>query len=227
MTGTMALIGGAEWSEGCTFDADLVAASGSDVVTLLPTAAAYQQPTKVVARAEAWFAALGARVEVLPVLRRADALNSETAQRAADASLLYLCGGSPMHLRSVLKDSPVWDAIVAAWRGGAVLAAATEATTVLSTHMVDLRGGAFTVGLGLLDAVTVIPRYDRWSEDTWHRTAGLAPRGMVVLGIDERTAVVAGEDGWQVSGVGSAVAYRDGQRVDVGELPALGSLTTR
>lgn len=227
MTGTLALIGGAEWTEGCTFDAGLLAASRHDVVTVVPTASAYEQPAKVIARAEAWFGGLGARVEVLPVLRRPDAMDPEIAQRARAASMLYLSGGSPMHLRSVLKDSLVWEAVVEAWRAGAVLAAATEATTVLSSHMVDLRGGAFTVGLGLFDGMTVIPRYDQWSEDTWHRTAQLAPRGMAVVGIDEGTAVIASEQGWSVDGVGSAVVYRDGRRIEMAELPSVAVLTTR
>jgi len=223
----LALIGGEEWAEGRTFDTELLAASDGDVVTVVPTAAAYEQPAKVLGRAEAWFSALGARVEVLPVLGRPDAMDPALATQARNASLLYLTGGSPMHLRSVLKDSLVWEAIVAAWADHTVLAAATEATTVLSTHMVDLRGGAFTVGLGLLDGITVIPRYDRWSEDTWHRTAQLAPRGMAVVGIDEGTAVIADEQGWSVTGVGGAVAYRDGRRIELGALPRISELTTR
>jgi len=227
MTGTLALIGGAEWTDGCSFDSTLLEASGGTVVTLVPTASAYQRPDKVAAKAESWFASLGATVEVLPVLRRADAVDPGLAARAAEASLIYLAGGSPMHLRSVLKDSPLWEAIVSAWLGGAVLAAVAEATTVLSTHMVDLRGGAFTVGLDLFDEVTVIPRYDRWSEDTWHRTAKLAPPAMAVVGIDEGTAVLATADGWSSSGVGAAVAYRDGQRIDLEGIEPLRAFRTR
>lgn len=227
MAGTLALIGGAEWSEGCDFDAELLSASGGKLVTLLPTASAYQRPDRVAARAESWFASLGADLEVLPVLRRADALDAGLAARAAGASFLYLAGGSPMHLRSVLWDSPLWDSIVEAWSRGAVLAAAAEATTVLSTHMVDLRGGAFTVGLDLLDDVTAIPRYDRWSEDTWHRTAHLAPAGMAVVGIDEGTAALATAEGWTTSGSGSVVAYRDGQRINLEDLDAPAAFRTR
>jgi len=52
MTGHLALVGGSEWMEGCSYDADLLAASGAGEVVLLPTAAAYESPGKVTARAE-------------------------------------------------------------------------------------------------------------------------------------------------------------------------------
>ena len=221
MTGTLALVGGAEWTEGCDFDAELLASSGDDEVVILPTAAAYENPHKIVARAEEWFAKLGGKVSVLDVLRRSDGLDPDVVARAAGARFLYLAGGSPMHLRSVLKDSPLWDAIVSAWHGGAILAGAAEGATVLSTHMVDSRGGAFTVGLDLLESITVIPRYNQWSEDKWHRTIHLAPRGMTVLGIDERTAVLVNGSGWRATGAGSVTAYRDGSRVELADVPAL------
>ena len=48
-----------------------------------------------------------------------------------DATFVYLGGGSPMHLRSVLKDTPVWDGIVGVWRRGGVLAGSVAAVTGL------------------------------------------------------------------------------------------------
>ncbi len=220
MTGTLALVGGAEWTDGCTFDVDLLAESGGDEVFVLPTAAAFENPVKVGARATERFAAIGGRVVIAPVLRRPDASLPEVVERAAAARFIYLCGGSPMHLRSVLLDTPLWHAIVAAWSEGAVLAGSGEGATALSTHMVDPRGGAFTVGLDLLARLTVIPRYNHMSEDTWHRTVKLAPRGMVVVGIDEATALITDDDDWRVDGVGSVTAYRDGARIELSELPA-------
>lgn len=220
MNGTLALVGGREWTEGCTFDEGLV--RGASEVLVVPTALAYENPGAAIDRARRWFADLGVGVRALEVYRRADALGPVPAELAASAEVVYLAGGSPMHLRSVLKDTPLLDAIVGAWRAGATVAASGEAASVLSSHMVDSRGGAFTVGLDLIDTLTVIPRCNAWSPEKWHRTVELARPGLVVVGIDEATALIHDPEGlWRVEGAGGVHAFRDGRAVELGELPSL------
>src|SRR5215208_5760870 len=116
-SGTLALIGGGEWHDGCReFDADLLARAGDEVV-VLPTAAAFGHPERVVARATDYFSGLGASVRGLSVLRRAD------VSGVSGAGFVYIADGSPLHLRSALKDSALFEAIVTAYRKGSVLAA--------------------------------------------------------------------------------------------------------
>ena len=221
MSGTLALVGGRPFTEGCTFDADLLAASGGDEVVVLPTAAAYEHPQREVEAATTHFEGHGGRVVGLDVLTRRDALDEALAEQVRTARFLYLVGGSPMHLRSVVKDSPVWDALLEAWDAGAVIAAASGAARVLCDPMVDPRGGAFTVGLGLLDNLAVVPHHNHWSEEKAHRTLLLAPADLLVVGIDDATALIRSADGsWSVAGAGSVAVFRDRDEVGLDALPS-------
>ena len=135
--------------------------------------------------------------------------------------MIYLLDGSPMHLRSVLKNSPLWEAIVGAWRSGAALLGSGSGGDVLCDHMVDSRGGAFTVGLGLVTALAMIPRYDNWSRDKVKRTVRLAPQELAVVGIDEQTALISPPDGsWRVSGAGGVEVFEGGEPATLDALPA-------
>jgi cyanophycinase len=220
MPGPLALVGGAEWREGCTFDRTLLAESGAEEVLILPTAAAYEHPQRAVETAEAWFAGLGAKARGLNLLARPDADDEANVAAIRDARFLYLSGGSPLHLRSVLKDSAAWDALCQAWDGGAVLAGSSAGGMALCDPMVDPRGGAFTLGLGLLAQVAIIPHHNTWSEEKAKRTITLAPKGLPIVGIDERTALIRGVDGaWSVAGVGGVVVFQNGHEAGLEALP--------
>jgi cyanophycinase len=220
MPGPLALVGGAEWQEGCTFDRALLAESGAEEVLVLPTAAAYEHPERAVETASQWFAGLGAKVRGLMVLARPDAEDEANVVAIRDARFIYLSGGSPLHLRSVLKDSAAWDAICQAWQAGAVLAGSSAGAMALCDPMVDPRGGAFTLGLGLLAQVAIIPHHNTWSEEKAKRTITLAPKGLPIVGIDERTALTRGRDGaWSVDGVGGVVVFQDGHESGLEALP--------
>ena len=218
--GVLALVGGAEWQDGCTFDAELLEASGGREVLVLPTAAAYEHPDRAVATAARWFEALGATVRGLPVLRRPDAEDQANVNALKEARFIYLGGGSPLHLRSVLKSSALWQALVAAWNDGAVLAGSSAGAMVLTDPMVDPRGGAFTLGLGLVAQLAVIPHADSWSHEKFHRTVTLAPPDLPLVAIDERTAVVLRPgSGWQVSGAGQVRVWVNGAEAGLEALP--------
>lgn len=220
MTGPLALVGGGEWREGCTFDRALIDAVSADEVVVLPTASAYEHPDRVVAAAEQWFGGLSVKVRGLMVLSRPDAMETDNVDAVRSARFVYLAGASPMHLRSVLKDTPLWEAIVEGWSGGAALAGSSAGAMVLCDPMVDQRGGAFTLGLGLLSGVAVIPHHDTWSEEKMHRTRQLAPKGLVVAGVDERTALVRDAEGrWTADGAGTVTIWRDGEESGLDALP--------
>jgi cyanophycinase len=225
--GMLALVGGGEWSEGCTFDSEFLAASGSDQVLVLPTAAAYEHPERLVVRAGEWFEPLGGQVEGLMVLSRADADDPGAAGVMRQARLIYLAGGSPMHLRSVLKSSAVWRALLGAWQDGAVVVGSSAAAMTLTDPMVDARGGGLTIGLGLLGGLAVVPHFGDTHEDghgeKLHRSVQLAPLGTPVAGIPERTALIRDPGGtWRSAGAGRVTVYLDGARAEagLGALPA-------
>ncbi len=220
--GPLALVGGGEFTDGCSFDTTLLEAAGGDArteVLVLPTGAAYEHPQRAVEAATGWFDALGADARGLDVLNRADAHDPANVDAVRAARFVYLVGGSPMHLRSVLKDSPVWDALVQAWDGGAVVAGSQAGAMVLCDPMVDPRGGAFTVGLALVENLAVITQHDHWSEEAAHRTRVLSDSGLVLVGIDERTALIRDTAGsWRAEGAGEVVVFVGGKPAAIADI---------
>lgn len=221
MTGPLAFVGGGEFTEGCTFDAELVARVGASEVALLATGWAYENPKKAVAQACDWFATMGVGVIEVPVYTRIDAMAAENVALVRDAKMIYLTGVSPMHMKSVLMDTPVYAAILDAWRNGAALVGADAGADVLCDPMVDLRGGAFTVGLGLLPDVAVMTHSDERSPDMVKRTIKLASSSVLLVELPSRTAVIddEGKARWRVAGPGRVTVHRSGEVVDLDQLP--------
>jgi cyanophycinase len=209
-TGTVALVGGDEWTEPCsTFDARLLELAGTDEVLVLPAAAAFEHPERAVERATRYFETLGARVTGLPVVNRRDAESDANVSAVRVAKFVYVADGSPLHLRSVLKDSAFYEAMVYAYGRGAVIAASGAGATVLGDPMVDPRGGAYTVGLGLVPGLAIFPYHGRAAEHLRERSVDLLARDAVLVGIDEQTALVrTGAGPWDVTGAGGVTVYR-------------------
>jgi cyanophycinase len=217
VSGTLALIGGGEWHAGCRdVDAELLARADGEVV-VLPTAAAFEHPDRVVARATEYFSALGASVRGLSVVRRADAEDPSNVDGVSGAGFVYIADGSPLHLRSALKDSALFEAIVKAYRRGAVLAASGAGATVLCDPMVDPRGGAYTVGLGVVRDLAVFPYHGTAADHLRERSIDLLPSTATLVGLDEQTALIREPDvTWRVAGAGVVTVY-DGRQTTVVE----------
>ena len=182
---------------------------------VLPTAAAYQHPERVVLRAAEWFEPLGAQVEGLMVVDRASAEDAGMAAALAGARFIYLSGGSPLHLRAVLKKSAVFEALLRAFAGGAVVAGAGAGAMVLTDPMADPRGGALTLGLGLVDNVTVVPHFGDEHDDAHgqklERTVAMAPAALPVVALPARTALIRDGDGaWRSEGAGTPAVFVGG-----------------
>jgi cyanophycinase len=228
--GTVALVGGDEWTEPCAaFDTRLLELAGTDEVLILPTAAAFEHPDRAVARAVAYFDGLGAHATGIAVLNRRDAEADANVSAIRVAQFVYIADGSPLHLRSVLKASAFYEALVYAFGRGAVIAASGAGATVLGDPMVDPRGGAYTVGLGLVPGLAIFPYHGRAADHLRERSVDLLARDAVLVGVDEQTALVRTGDGpWNVLGAGGATVYRKGAKpktvkkgaaVDLGEVP--------
>jgi cyanophycinase len=210
--GTLALLGGGEWNDGCRpIDEYLLEASGATEVVVLPTASAYERPDKVVARAEAWFANFGVTVRPVMVLNRRDAQDDANVKAVKGALFVYLSDGSPLHLRSVLKESSLLAVLVAGYRNGSVLAASGAGATVLGDPMVDPRGGAYTVGLGVVSNLAIFPYHGTAADHLRKRSIELLAEHAILAGVDEQTALVRPPEGpWRAIGSGDVTLYSEG-----------------
>jgi len=224
MPGPVALVGAGEFLPAMAeVDAGLLALTGvaRPRVAVLPTAS-YPDGEDVFDRwasmGVAHFAALGAEVEPVLVRDRAGADDPAAAQAVGEADLVYLSGGKPEYLRRVLEGSAVGTALRDAHERGAVLAGCSAGAMILAGHAFEFRMGLvpwplrWGRGLGFAPGISVVPHYDAWPEPFSALIALQAPRGSVVLGIDEETAVIGRDGAWQVHGAARVTLWRGRHR---------------
>jgi cyanophycinase len=220
----VALVGAGEFLPTMSeLDASLLAATGlaRPRVVILPTASFPDGESVFVRWAEmgaAHFGSLGAEVEPLMVRDRAAADDPGAAQAVGEADLVYLSGGRPSYLLNALHGTAVGQAVIDAHRRGAALVGCSAGAMALAGSSFDfrLRLMPFPLrwkpGLGVAARVSVVPHYDAWPEPVSALIAFQAPRGSVVLGIDENTAVVGRDGAWQVHGASRVTVWRGRQR---------------
>jgi cyanophycinase-like exopeptidase len=224
MPGPVALVGAGEFlPEMVEFDAGLLASTGRSRprVAILPTAS-YPDGEEVftgwATRGVAHFGALGAEVEPVLVRDRVGANDPAAAQAIGEADLIYLSGGKPGYLMAVLEGSAVGRALGEAHARGAILAGCSAGAMVLAGHAFDFRGRLvpwplrWRSGLGFVPGASVVPHYDAWPEPLSALIALQAPRGSLVLGIDEATAVVGHHGLWQVHGRSRVTVWKGRRR---------------
>ena len=223
MPGPVALVGAGEFLPVmAAIDAELLAACGRPRprVALLPTAS-WPDGEAVFLRWAAMgvdhFEALGAEVEVVLVRERHDAEDAGHAQAVGEADLIYLSGGKPDYLRDTLAGTAVWAAAEAAHARGSVLAGCSAGAMVLCAQQARFRTPphlplGFEAGLGVVAGAAVLPHYDRFPETLAALRVAQAPKGTVILGIDEDTAAIGRDGTWLVRGAGRVTVWRGRHR---------------
>ena len=111
----------------------------------------------------------------LEMFNRRDGEHPDTVRAIERAAFVYLADGSPLHLRSVLKGGAAFDALVRVLSNGGVVAASGAGATVLCDPMVDPRGGAYTVGLGIVQGLAVFPYHGTAADHMRERSIELLP----------------------------------------------------
>ncbi len=160
-----------------------------------------------------WFKGLGAKdVVSVPLVDRASANDATVAQSLRAARLIYLLGGFTDYLGRTLKDSLAWQAVLEAYRDGAVVAGSSAGAMVMCQVYFDPRAGQVVEGLALVPNSLVLPHHDTFGKGWAARLREQVP-DVTLIGIDEQTGTL--NDGehksWNVYGAGTVTLYRAGR----------------
>jgi cyanophycinase len=187
-------------------------------VAILPTASGLEDgtPDTWIRRGVEHFGALGCEAYGVRALDRAAMDDPAHVAALASADFIYLSGGNPGYLVETLRDSAAWNAIRQVWeRGGALAGCSAGAMAFGQLTLVrrapDWLPSAWEPALGLLGAAGVIPHYDRIGPERAAPRVAAAPPGLIVLGIDEETAIVTVDGVSRLLGARTATVWRDGK----------------
>lgn len=193
--GTVVLQGGGPFVANDELDRRLLVGLGGPVA-VLPTAEAFENPEEIKASARAWAERLGISIVMCDVYTRADAREVHHARAVESSAAVLLVGDSSIHLRSTLLNTAVWEAICAQSESGMVIGVGSCAAA-LCDPMIDQRGGAFGLGLGLITELSAVVEVEQWGEERLKRTRQLAtgpfveiPTGSAMVRFDSRWKIV-------------------------------------
>lgn len=225
MPGPIVLVGSGEFTPAMDeIDRDLLAATGRTRprVAIVPTASwpdGEETFQRWLEQGRTHFSALDAEVEGVELRTREDASDAACAQAIGEADLVYLSGGKPDHLLTALEGTPAGAALHAVHGRGGILVGCSAGAMVLAARQPRVGGRRFfrfptgwRDALGFVELAAVLPHYDAFPEVLAAAVVLAAPRGTVVLGIDEETAAIGRDGAWQVRGSGRVTVWRGSDR---------------
>ena len=184
-------------------------------VVVIPTAAARGRPDLAgsngveALRHRGGAAGLPLWVDVADIVDEASADDPALAEQVAAADLVYLPGGDPDLIPSLMRESATGRALRDAHAAGALLAGASAGAMALADWTWTTGGGVR--GLGFVPGIAVFPHYDESRRRSWQENLEtIAPAGLGYLGLDEQTGVISERDEWVVAGAGSAYWFSPG-----------------
>ena len=198
MTGTVVLQGGGPFTLHDELDRRLLNDAKADRVTVLPTADAFERPEVLIAAAMSWAERLEVDVEVLMVMSRPEAMDEGAAAVVGSSRAVWLVGDNPIHLRSVVKDTPIWHALKQVLDAGGVIVGAGASASALCDPMIDPRGGALALGLGLVSGMALVTQAEQISPDRHARAKKLANVPLAFL--PSGSALIHTAAGWESIG---------------------------
>ena len=150
---------------------------------------------------------LGVEQVFLPIFDREAAMNPDYANQVSESALIYMSGGDPHYLANTLRGTPVLQAIIKNWKSGGSLAGCSAGAMVMSSKIPHFRisSNSPTDGFNLLPNLRVIPHFNKffkWIPDSAAKVLLDTPGDSILLGIDEKTALVrrSGEQDWRAYG---------------------------
>ena len=171
--GTVALFGGGPFVNNDELDRQLLRGRVGPVA-VLPTADAFEQPQLLIESARQWGERLAAEIVPVMALTRAQSSDADLVAAVDAVERVWLVGDSPIHLRTALKDTPLWSSVCGVLERGGVVAAVGASASAMCDPMTDPRGGAFTFGLGLVKGLAVLTESETWATEQLQRAQHLA-----------------------------------------------------
>ncbi|MEO8363407.1 MAG: hypothetical protein ABI570_03360 [Ilumatobacteraceae bacterium] len=207
MNGVIVLQGGGPFVRNDTVDASVL--SGLDgYVAIMPTADAFENPELLLEESTNWARRLEVQTKPCRLYTRSDASDPVLVKIISEAAAVFIVGDSPMHLRSTLLDTPALEAI-RHLADSRIVAATGGSAAALCDPMVDPRGGAFTLGLGLVGDLALITESETCSPERLTRSRSLA--NVTVVELPTGAALISRQHKW----------HHYGDVVVHGELPVL------
>jgi len=121
-----------------------------------------------------------------------------------------MLGGFTGYLGETLKESAAWEAVLEAYRGGAIVAGSSAGAMVMCEFYYDLNRGQVIEGLNLVPNSIVLPHHNTFGKSWASRLLEIVE--VTLIGIDEQTGMI--DDGartWTVYGRGGVTLYQNRQ----------------
>jgi cyanophycinase len=196
-------------------------AGGDGSVVILPTASAPEGDDVFDAwgvKGLAHYERVGVPAEVLPLKVRDDASRAELVDRVRSASVVFVSGGNPWYVATVLGGTPLWAAVCARLNDGLAYAGCSAGVACLTEMTYDSAtqdmGSIWQRGLGFVGGGVLFgPHWDivdGWVPGAREFITASTPPGGVLVGLDEDTAMVGDGAEWTVHGRQRIHVYRDG-----------------